>query len=59
MKYGYKCHLNTRNTFPKELFPKSKDFSFDFGLTPETYGLEMNSLNLEIEGAKANRLPQD
>jgi hypothetical protein len=31
MKFGHKGHLNTRNKFPKEVFPKSNDFSFDFG----------------------------
>jgi hypothetical protein len=36
MKSGHKGHLNTRNTFPKEVFPKSKDFPLDFGLTQET-----------------------
>jgi hypothetical protein len=59
MKSGHKGHLNTRNTFSKEIFPKSKDFPFDFGLTQETWGLEMNSRNLQIEGAKTIRLLQD
>jgi hypothetical protein len=58
MKSGHKGHLNTRNTFSKEVFPKYNDFPFDFGLTQETYGLEMNSWILQIEGAKAIRLPQ-
>jgi hypothetical protein len=59
MKPGYKGHLNTRNTFSKEIFPKSKDFPFDFRLTQETYGLEMNSRHLQIDGAKSIRLLQD
>jgi hypothetical protein len=58
IKSGHKGHLSTRNTFPKEAFPKSKYFSFDFGFTQETYGLEMNSRNLQIKGAKAIWLPQ-
>jgi hypothetical protein len=33
MKLGYEGHLNTRNTFPTEVFPKFKDFPFSFGLT--------------------------
>jgi hypothetical protein len=33
MKPRHKGHLNTRNTFSKEVFPKSKDFPFNFGLT--------------------------
>jgi hypothetical protein len=36
MKSGHKDHLNTRNTFSKEVFPKFKDFPFDFELTQET-----------------------
>jgi hypothetical protein len=36
MKSKHKGHLNTRNTFPKETFLKSKDFPFDFELTQET-----------------------
>jgi hypothetical protein len=59
MKYGHKAHLDTRNTFSKEVFPKFKDFPFNFALTEDTYGLEMNSQNLQIEGAKSIRLPQD
>jgi hypothetical protein len=31
MKLGHKGHLNTRNKFPKEVFPKSKDIPSDFG----------------------------
>jgi hypothetical protein len=33
MKPGHKGLLQTWNTFPKEVFPKSKDFPFDVGLT--------------------------
>jgi hypothetical protein len=29
MKLEYKGHLNTRNKFSKEVFPKSKDFPSD------------------------------
>jgi hypothetical protein len=59
MKPGHKGHLKTWNTFPKEVYPKSKDFSFDFGLTQKILGLEMNSQNLQIECAKTIRLPQN
>jgi hypothetical protein len=31
MKHRYKGHLNTKNKFPKEVFPKSNDFPSDFG----------------------------
>jgi hypothetical protein len=40
MKPGHKGHLKTWNTFPKEVFPKFKDFPFDFGLTQNTLGFE-------------------
>jgi hypothetical protein len=33
MKLGHKGHLNTKNKFSKEVFPKSNDFSSDFGWT--------------------------
>jgi hypothetical protein len=33
MKTGHKGHLKTWYTFPQKVFPKSKDFFFDFGLT--------------------------
>jgi hypothetical protein len=33
MKLGHKDHLNIKNTSPKEVFSKFKDFPFDFGLT--------------------------
>jgi hypothetical protein len=36
MKPGDMGHINTRNTFLKEVFLKSKDFPFDFGLIQET-----------------------
>jgi hypothetical protein len=32
LKPEHKVHLKSRNTFPKEVFPKSKDFPFDFGV---------------------------
>jgi hypothetical protein len=32
-KLGHKGHLNIRKKFPKEVFSKSEDFTFDFGLT--------------------------
>jgi hypothetical protein len=36
MKLGHEGHLNTRNTFPKEGFLKSKYFLFDLGLTKKS-----------------------
>jgi hypothetical protein len=33
MKLGHNGHLNTRNKFPKEFFPKSNDFHSNFGWT--------------------------
>jgi hypothetical protein len=33
MKLGHEGLLNTRNTFPKEDFPKSKYFPINLGLT--------------------------
>jgi hypothetical protein len=33
MKLGHKSHLNTRNKFPKEVFPKSNDSLSDFRWT--------------------------
>jgi hypothetical protein len=53
MKVGHKGHLNTRNKFPKEVFPKSKYFPSDFGCTkkPRFRGNEeksMKSKGLEL-----------
>jgi hypothetical protein len=36
IKLEHKGRLNTSSTFPKEVFLKSKDFFFNFGLTQET-----------------------
>jgi hypothetical protein len=36
MKPGHNGHLKTWNTFLKDVFPKCKDFPFDFGLTQKT-----------------------
>jgi hypothetical protein len=33
IKLGHKGHLNTRNKFPKEVFPIYNDFNYDFGWT--------------------------
>jgi hypothetical protein len=46
MKLGYKGHLNTRNKFLKEVFPKSNDFPSNFGWTqkPRLWGNEEKSI---------------
>jgi hypothetical protein len=38
MKPGHMGHLNIRNTFQKEGFPKSKGFAFDFGINSRNLG---------------------
>jgi hypothetical protein len=49
MKLGHKGHLNTRNKFPNEVFPKSNDFPSDFGWTqnPRFWGNEDKSMKLK------------
>jgi hypothetical protein len=46
MKLRHNGHLNTGNKFPKEVFPKSKDFPSDFGWTrkPKFWGNKLNSM---------------
>jgi hypothetical protein len=46
MKLGHKGHLNTRNKFSKEVFPKSNDFPSDFGGTKKLrfWGNEAKSM---------------
>jgi hypothetical protein len=53
MKLGHKCHLNTGNKFPKEVFPKFKDFPSDFGWTQKPRFLGERREIHEIKGVRA------
>jgi hypothetical protein len=53
MKHGHTGHLNIRNKFSKEVFPKYKDFPSNSGWTKKPRFLRNEEKIHEIEEARA------